>query len=478
MFNRFFCFLFLAIVGLNIFSFNVNLKSQAADLQKPYISEVWAGDSGYTDKCAYDENKINSALKKTGFCGIDFWIEITNPTSLPINLSGYEFDLTANYLTQTINATKLPTVVKSSIIIAPNSNVLFQTKYGSTSTEIGNFQSMLTRAGITGNELNLTMPTNVNKSNFSFSFYGLNGLVDSFSSSFVGANASIQICLDENGNKKQTSSTIPFQAGVKTFYGTPGAKNDCPEIKKNIPTLPVLTEPPSQPTKSDLKSALDSTIGNETNSAINPVFQVAKDQVIDNKLQDSTQTNIPTQAQTTPLPIPKIEIKAEPKKDAKRIEPVTFKVQPETIPVLPKIEKPLQLITPAVVEVKKDIVKETLKEEIVQKPIIVEPQKITKPIFAKQIATTSTKVEIIKVDLNKSVISQTKVINMVDEKQTKLFGVDITKPVTVDMHTIKVNFIYFDLALILFLVTKTTLDNKRFALQIFDLARQKFFQVK
>jgi hypothetical protein len=466
MFNRFFCFLLLTIVGLNSLSFNIKIK--AADLQKPYISEVWAGDTEYSDKCAYDQDKINSALKKIGFCGIDFWIEIANPTSLPINLSGYEFDLTSNYITQTINATKLPTIIKSSIIVAPNSVVLFQTKYGSTSTDIGNFKSVLSRAGIAGNELNLTMPTNVNKSNFSVSFYGLNGFIDSFSSSFVGATASVQVCLDENGNKKQTNSTKSFQADDKSFYGTPGSKNDCPETKKvEIPVitpLPAETPPPA-PKPDPVK---------EPQTATNTVSQVAKNKTDESADAISKQTILPAT-------LPTVNIKTDLKFDKKKIEPVILKVEPETIPVQPVVQKPIALVTPAAVEVKKEVV-----QEIKQKPIVVETQQVpasivrqnlTQPLLQEK-SKPATSIQNFAATVNPSIVSQTKFINVIDEKQTKIFGVDVTKAATVDMHTIKVNFIYFDLAIILFLLTKTTLENKQQAIKLFDIARQKVFQSK
>ena len=155
--------------------------------------------------------------------------------------------------------------------------------------------------------------------------------------------------------------------------------------------------------------------------------------------------------------------------------PVTFKVEPETIPVVNKIEKPPALVAPTNVEIKKEII-----QEIKQKPVVVETQKVVKPLIAvekvipKPIQTFVANIN----PISPSIINQTKTINIVDEKQTKIFGIDVTKAATVDMHTIKVNFIYFDLALILFLLTKSTLENKQYAIRLFNLAKQKVWESK
>lgn len=492
MFNRFFCFLFLVIVGLNFLSFSANIKSKAVDLQKPYISEVWYGDSGYPDKCTSQEFKTKKAK---GNCSIDMWIEIANPNNTPISLLGYKLDVSANRSfvsngdcedldldsvagkkTNSLycNPTAISDKANIDLTIAPNSFVIFQEKYENPNSAF-RFYNMLDRSGISVPSAKIDL---VRKGGSTSYFSAIlidsnNSAIHSFSSNFDNLH-SVEVCND-NGSKTQKQSNSTFQAGVKTFYGTPGAKNDCPETEKQNPTSsPVPPVPSKELPKPDSQSVSELNPVKDNKLVTNPVSQVVKEKVDNNiKTNQTTQTNTLQQTQTVPLILPKIEIKVEPKIEAKKIEPVTFKVEQETIPVLPKIEKPLPLIAPATLETKKEIVK-----EVIQKPIFAEPQKIIKPIFAKEMVTASPRIEILKADLDKSIISQTKVINIVDKKQAKIFGVDITKPATVDMHTIKVNFIYFDLAIILFLLTKTTLENKKYVLKIFELARQKVFHSK
>jgi hypothetical protein len=478
MFNRFFCFLLLTIVGLNSLSFNANIKSNAADLQKPYISEVWYGDSAYGDKYRPSKPYVTKTAK--GLCSLDAWVEITNPTSNV--LSGFRLDTSSNRsfktdggcedldLTDKGDAGTNNLLCKSREIrgenniplsIAPNSTILLREKYGTL------FQSMLVRAGLSSVEIDL-VHTGTPLGYFSVDFISNTGsIVDSFSSGFSGSS-SVQICLDEYGNKKQTNSTKSFQAGDKSFYGTPGSKNDCPETKKvEIPVIPPppAETPPPAPKPDPVQ---------EPKTDTNPVSQVAKNNIADKK-EPTLNQNL------APVPLPKIDIKADVKPETKKITPVTFKVEPETIPVQPVVQKPIALVTPVVVEVKKEIV-----QEIKQKPIVVETQQVPAPVVSKSFAqiTPSQKPKIespiqnFAATVNPSIVSQTKVINVIDEKQTKIFGVDVTKAATVDMHTIKVNFIYFDLAIILFLVTKATLENKQHALKLFDLARQKFIRSK
>jgi hypothetical protein len=475
MFNRFFCFLLLAIVGLNLVSFNINIKSKAVDVLKPYISEVWYGDSGYTDKCRPSKPYVTKTAK--GLCSLDAWVEITNPTSNV--LSGYRLDTSSNRsfktdggcedldLTDKGDAGTNNLLCKSREIrgenniplsIAPNSTILLREKYGTL------FQSMLVRGGLGSVEIDL-VHTGTPLGYFSVDLISNTGsIVDSFSSAFTG-NSSIQVCIGENGSKKQTSSTKPFQAGEKTFYGTPGLPNICPEIVMQTPIPPPPAEtPPPAPKPAPLEFVDNQVVQN-------PISQVAKNNIVDKKDSTVDQTALP-------LPIPKIEIKADIKPETKKITPVTFKVEQETIPVQTKIEKPLALVTPAAVEVKKEII-----QEIKQKPIVIEIQRVqalkalTQPLPQER-SKPSNSVQNFATTVNPSVVSQTKTVNVIDEKQTKIFGVDVTKAATVDMHTIKVNFIYFDLAIIIFLLTKTTLQNKQYALNLFDLARQKVFQSK
>ena len=488
MFNRFFCFLLIVILGLNLVSIIQKIAISAVDLQKPYISEVWHGNSNYSDKCTSLEIQSKTAV---GYCPMDTWIEIQNPTANSISLNGYSLDVTSNrgFVEQgkceELDLTLLkgkrtdmlycePTKINDKLglnqTIAPNSQVLFQQKYGT-------IINMLSRAGFSAQKLDLVR-RGASTEFYSASLVDNTGLViDTFSSSF-GANASIQICLDENGNKKQSSSNKPFKAGEKTFYGTPGSKNDCPEIKKVeapiVPITPLETSKPKKQLEPDTKPIEPVSKKTETNDlAPNPVSQVAKADVDEKvKPQPVNQTNTIQPAQVTALPTPKIEIKGDVKTETKKIVPVTFKVEQETVPVENKVEKPLALVVPANVEVKKEII-----QEIKQKPILVETQKIVKPLIAIE-KIASKPIQTFMANANPSVVNQTKTIKVVDEKQTKIFGIDVTKAATVDMHTIKVNFIYFDLALILFLLTKTTLENKQHAIRLFDLARRKVWESK
>jgi hypothetical protein len=499
MFNRFFCYLLLIILGINFLSFNTNIKSKAVDLQKPYISEVWHGNSDYSDKCTSLPIKSKTAI---GYCPMDTWIEITNPSSLSISLNGYSIDVTSNrgFVEQggceelDLESTKgkrtdtllcQPTKIQDKALlgqtVAPNSQILFQQKYGT-------IINMLTRAGFSAQKLDLV------RRGASIGLYSANlidntgATIDTFSGGF-GASASVQICLDENGNKKQTNSTKSFQAGEKIFYGTPGAKNDCPEIVKEIPITPPpkIESLPKETPKPDPVAQPISTpaTATEKQPEIKTVSKGVNEKPLDLPQKNVTPINTPQQAQV--LPIPKIEIKAEPKVEIKKILPVTFKVEPETIQVKSKPIEPSPAIKSQPVEVKKEIIQEVKQKPSTAqnqqanlqntKPLLNIQKTVEKPNAISKPTTNDFKASIIP-SVQTSIVNQIKTIKLADDNQNKIFGVEVTKSATVDMHTIKVNFIYFDIAIILFLLTKTTLENKQYTLKLLYLVKQKVFQSK
>jgi hypothetical protein len=463
MFNRFFCFLFLTAVGLNLFLFNVNIKSQAVELQKPYISEVYKSNLTMPNTC-YD-GKLLSTYPR-GLCHIDIWIEIANPSDVLVSLQGYKLNFAGNYkksLDGSCTSEKgvyCGPVELDSFSIQPKSQIVLKEQFGSFNSSLNGSPNTFGKFLIHPNNL-------INENSFNFNLTDVNGSMIETQNLYPMSN-SVQFCLDASGNKSQSPSKV----------STPGAKNDCPETKKvEAPIIPPSPPEPSKPAKEPepiLQSVknTDPKLSENNKSTTNLISEIAKSeekQIIQPSL---AQKAAPQQAQISPILIPKIEIKTDIKPETKKITPVTFKVEQETIPVQIKIDKPVDLVKPANVETKKEVV-----DKVNQKPVLAENQQVSKPIVNVE-KIVSKPIQTFTANINPSVISQTKVINIVDEKQVKIFGVDVTKAATVDMHTIKVNFIYFDLAIILFLLTKATLENKQYSLKLFDLARRKFFQFR
>jgi hypothetical protein len=483
MFNRFFCFLFLAIMGLNLTLSNLKLKAQEANLQKPYISEVWHGNSDYSDKCTSSEIKSENAV---GYCAMDTWIEITNPTETAVSLTGYSIDATTNrgFVEQgecdelDLENTKdkktntllcQPTKIQDKAIleqtVLPNSQVLFQQKYGT-------IINMLTRAGFSATKLDLVR-RGATTSFYSLSLIDNDGkVIDTFSSNF-GGNSTVQLCFDDNGYKVQRNSTKAFQAGEKLFYGTPGQPNDCPEVQVQIPVIPPPTLENPKPDQSPVQEIVSEQkvpeIIEQKQSILEPISELVQK---DLNLQKPEPLDVPSQIlqsnPSPPLPIATIEIKTEAEPKIEKTEPESFKVQEQIEPTKAKVDKATEQEITNIIKIEKELdqaeaIKPTIEYSNLDKPSL--KQNIVEIPTTKEFLIKSTPI----------LDDQIKVVSVKDELQSEIFGKDILRPATVDMYIVKVNFVYFNLALILYLLSKTFIENRRHIAELCAIARAKIF---
>jgi hypothetical protein len=468
MFNRVFCYLFLAIVGLNLVCQNINLKAQIIDPQKPYISEEFKNNATLPETCY--NGKVISTYPR-GLCHTDIWIEITNPTKDAINLDGYQFDFRHNYKknSEEICSNEEDMFCRKSIIknlsIQANSQILFAQSFGG-------LISSLKQTNVEFTKLTLVYPNNnINESSYNFNLLDpADKILESHN--IISQQYSTQFCVDSNGNKSHSSDKP----------STPGLPNDCPEVDKvEAPLIPIIPIDTSKNTK-DPELAITPIANLEqtqqpTEVKIpddNKILDKPKDKV-DNILNLDTKSLPAFQATTIQqpqaLPITNIEIKTEPKIETKKVEPKIVATTQE----------------PTIIQTKADKASETqdsIKTEIVDlEPIemnlvLAESERIVELVAAEQEVVQKPITKAIEISIEPAIISHTKVVQIVDDQQTQNSDKPITKIATVDMLTVKLYSLYFNLTLILFLLTKTTLQNKQPALKLLDLVRQKLFSSK
>ncbi len=496
MFYRFLCLFLLLLAGLNVFLYLPKITTDALDLQKPYISEVYKNNAVLPQQCY--EGKLISTYPR-GLCHIDIWIEISNPTSSVINLKGYKLNFVENYRKSANGNCVAESGVYCKPIsldgysIEPKSQIVFKEEFGKHLGE--GFISSLGDSTPNSYKKFLIHPNMINESNIYFSFEDDSRAILE-TQSLQPMATSAQFCLTVTGDKVQSLNKP----------STPGLPNDCPKAEKNSPIIPaVLLQTPKltkEPEK--IKEPAELTqITTESqkeiikDKALQDVDSLPKQENKAEKPVPNPTANLPTvkvpnppqQAQIAPLTIPKIEIKTEVKNKAeskqKKIEPVIFKVEQETIPVQNKIEnnkindkaefkaeKSKEQIMPLQLETKN-----AAPIQIFQKPAVIKTQEITKLAVQSTPAMSQPKIEGLNTSLNKSLTNQTKTVKILDENQEKIFGVASLKSFTVDMHTVKANFIYFDVAILLFLLSKTTLENKGYVKKIMALLYAQIYKI-